>query len=454
MGLRSLPVIIEIVQDASQEINSVFVPLIGYNQLNNEAEIKLKVGAARVEVKCSLVNNDLIKVSKKLSEELSLYNGLKTNMIIKDNEICLGPVIGTFTESATVRLAREQRPGNKTKNLNLANKDAGAILYFFSVDDFYSEDETINGTFYNRSTDRWEQRKFPIPDVLYDRGGGILKNEIAPSEYIRQTIENNENVKKFNPRYYFDKLDVYNKLKRYDEMEQYLPLTIQYKGPQDLLMMLEKCPIIYMKDRKGNRGLGVTRIIRYPNGNFELSYFKKELFKYGFRTFDELVNKIDELYKNKKAIIQYSIDVIKINEGNVDMRATVQRDGDGVLAITACPVRVGKAGTPITSTRSGSEVYRFEDFYKKFFNYADGQIKEIVDRVDKFLIDCYKCIEDSYGTFGEIGIDFAIDNKGKVWFIECNAKPGKDTVYLSYDEETVRRAFLNPLEYAKYICGY
>jgi D-alanine-D-alanine ligase-like ATP-grasp enzyme len=136
------------------------------------------------------------------------------------------------------------------------------------------------------------------------------------------------------------------------------------------------------------------------------------------------------------------------------MRATVQRDGNGVLDITACPVRVGKAGMPITSTRSGSQVYRFEDFFRKLLNYSNEEINILTEKVNEFLITAYKCIEDSYGTFGEIGIDFAIDKNKNIWFIECNAKPGKDTVYLSYDEDTVKKAFLNPLEYSKYLCGF
>jgi hypothetical protein len=136
------------------------------------------------------------------------------------------------------------------------------------------------------------------------------------------------------------------------------------------------------------------------------------------------------------------------------LRATVQRDGNGVLGITAVPVRVGKSGVAITSTRSGSKVYRFEDFFKQLLSYSDEDVKSLQNKVSDFLLTTYKCIEDSYGTFGEIGIDFAIDYNNNIFFIECNAKPGKDTVFLSYDEATVKKAFSNPLEYSKYLCGF
>jgi hypothetical protein len=102
---------------------------------------------------------------------------------------------------------------------------------------------------------------FPLPDILYDRGGGILKSQIPASQYIRQSIESNENVKRFNPRYFFDKLDVHNKLMQYTEVKDLLPYTVPYKNSNDLREMFKTFSTFYIKDRVGNRGLGVTRVL-------------------------------------------------------------------------------------------------------------------------------------------------------------------------------------------------
>lgn len=455
MSQKSIPIIIKISEENHENDNTIYIPFQLYNLLNKYSIIKVKLGAVTLEANCSFNNTEnYVVVSRSVASKLSLHSGLNTNLLIRENTLWLGPLIGTFTDSTSVRIASEQRPGKKLLNLSLANKEAAAIIYFFSVDDYNNEDENILGTFYNYTSRRWEKRLFPLPDILYDRGGGILKSQKAATDYIRQSIESNETVKRFNPQYFFDKLDVHNKLIKYKEMSKYLPETMPYKNTNDLIFMFDKSPILYIKDRIGNRGLGVTRVIKYPNGNFELSYFKKVFYKYGFDSFDQLVQKLEELYENKSAIIQCSIDVFKINNGNVDMRATVQRDGIGKLGITACPVRIGSPGAPITSTRSGSKVFRFEEFFEKFYNYSQEEINTLTARVNEFLVTTYNNIEDLYGTFGEIGIDFAIDNNKNIWFIECNAKPGKDTVYLSYDDVTVKKAFLNPLEYSKYLCGF
>jgi len=87
-------------------------------------------------------------------------------------------------------------------------------------------------------------------------------------------------------------------------------------------------------------------------------------------------------------------------------------------------------------------------------NYSKKDIEELKNRIDNFILTTFNCIQKSYGTFGEIGIDFAIDKQGELWFIECNAKPGKDTLYLTCDQERITEIFLNPLEYSKYITDF
>jgi len=216
--------------------------------------------------------------------------------------------------------------------------------------------------------------------------------------------------------------------------------------------MLNESSILYIKDCLGSNGRGVMRVIKLPHHGFEYSYYADDhIVEKRVQSFDELIVVIDQFFRKKKTIVQNAINVIKINQSSVDLRATVQRDGKGDLTITAYPVRIGKSKSPITSTKSGSSVYRFEDFFETYFNYSSEELIKLKEKVNEFLLEVYKSIEDIYGTFGEIGIDFAIDQEGLIWFIECNAKPGKDTLYFSHGADVVEKAFLNPLEYGKYL---
>lgn len=455
MNKRSRKVIFKIIENVFINDYGITIPVKSYSELNGVSYTKLKLGMLDVNVIChSNSTENIFEISHGLAESLGISQGMVSNLIIKENELCLGPIIGIFVSNGTIRKANAQNPSFRLKETMKANKIANTIYYYFSIKDVNFINKKINGTYFNSNTDKWEQKLFPMPDVLYDRGGGTLKKQKVISKYIRKQLEINKDLKKINSRYYFDKWDTYKKLKTHEEISAHLPLTRLYTKPDDLLEMFKESPVIYMKKCYASNGRGVARIIKSSDGTFNFSYFRGKVIEYKLKNFDELVDRINKFIKNKKTIIQCAIDVIEINKCNVDMRATVQKNGNGELGVTAYPVRVGKKKCPITSTKSGSTVYMFEDFFRKYFKYSNKKIDELREKIDTVLFKSYKYIEEEYGNFGELGIDFAIDKCGEIWFIECNAKPGKDTVYLSYDEDTVIKSFLQPLEYAKYICGF
>lgn len=132
----------------------------------------------------------------------------------------------------------------------------------------------------------------------------------------------------------------------------------------------------------------------------------------------------------------------------------MQRDYQGKLGITTCVVRIAQKESPVTSTASGSMVYSFEDFFKYVMDYSDYEIFRIKIDIDSFLLNTYKYLEKSYGTFGEIGIDLGLDVEGELWFIESNAKPAKTTIHLLNEDDVLRQSYLKPLEYAKYLASF
>lgn len=358
------------------------------------------------------------------------------------------PILGVFTAPSAVEGARSQRASVRMNYLAKANKRAGTTLYFFSIKDLHPGEDRINGVFYNYTTKRWEQKFFPLPEVLYDRLGELPEE----SKELGKAIRDNGAIKKINPIYLFDKWEIYKGLMSFKDMRPHLPFTIMYSNIGDLLGMFERYDTLYIKDTMGHRGLGVARVIRNSDGVFELSYFNEKLYTNHFYSLGRLASKMDTLFQDKKIIIQCAIDTLKLQECNIDMRATLQRGRSGKLKIIAYPVRVGRRGSPITSTSSGSQVYPFEEFFRTKLNYSKAQLEGLRVKIDRFLIKTYRHLEELYGFFGEIGIDFALDKAGRLWFIECNAKPGKDTILMSYGEDVVDKVFLNPLEYAKYLC--
>lgn len=452
---KKYEIVITVVEDNSKEDATITVPDPIYSKLRKDSLAKFKVGLLERQTICNSNNTvNTIEIPLGLAEVFGLWDGMVTNVIINDNKLSLGPVIAVFASNGNIQNAYLQKPSFRLVELVSANNEANTILYYFSVYDVDFINNKINGTYYNQKNGQWEKRFFPFPDVLYDRGGGTLQNQKVVSDYIREQFEQIPNLKKINSMYFFDKWDVYEKLMKYKVMKPYLPLTVLYYGKPDLVKMFKRTSSVYMKDCYSNNGRGVVRVVNRYNGTYEFSFFSEKVVNLRLQTFDKLDIKINDFFQNNKTLLQEAIDVIEIDHRHVDMRATVQKDGSGQLGVMAYPVRIGKEKCPITSTKSGSTVYQFEDFFKRYFNLTNKQVDGLLQKINAMLFTSFRCLEEVYGNFGELGIDFAMDKQGKIWFIECNAKPGKDALYQSYNKETIRKAFLNPLEYAKYLSGF
>jgi hypothetical protein len=454
MSQKSISVIIKIIKVSSKDDMVITLPEEICNSLK-EPVAKLKVGMVEESIKYeSNTTDNTVEISSNIAKALGLSQGMITNLVIKNNKVCLGPVMGIFVNRFAIKKMIKQEPSFRYTELWKANKDSNLIPYFFSINDVDFINKRINGTYYNEEKQIWDQKSFPLLEILYDRGGGFSKKQKAMSKYIRNQLNLNKNLKKLNARHYFDKWEVYKHLVQHEDMKSYIPFTALYREPYDLIEIFDKSSTIYIKSCCGSNGREVVRVIKSGDKSYHLSYFHEILVEYKLKSLEELVNKIETIFKKKKIILQSAIDVIELDGRNIDMRATVQRNGSGELGIYSHPVRLGQKGCPITSTKSGSTVYMFDDFFSKHYNYTEEYITELKTKVDDMLIKSYIYTEKAYGSFGELGIDFAIDKNGNIWFIECNAKPGKDSMYLSYDKDTIKMAFQNPLEYAKYICGF
>lgn len=453
MKSNSYPVVIKKKQDFFNNDYDITVPQSLVNHLDKDKlPTRVKINSIDVNINCSTNRTDnTVRMSSELLSQLSLFEDIECHATIKSDTLCFGPVIGVFVGKSYIKKLKNQNPRERTIELIKANQHAKTILYFFCIQGVDYKNTKVEGYFFEEESNAWKKNIFPFPDVLYDRGSG-KPNKRFPRQKFRNKLERETPAQNFNAQHYFDKYDLYKKLSKFKEMKEHLPKTILYTHPRDLIQFKNKKET-YIKKCIGSNGRHIMKIKKLSNNGYKYSLFIKKVVKNNVKHFKDVVNIIDKLYPRNKSVIQEGIKVPSQNGGNIDMRATLQRDGKGDLGITSIVVRVGEKGSPVTSTRTGSTCYRFEEFYEKILS-SKEDVQELRNKIDEFLFKVYDCTEKSYDKFGEIGIDFALDKKGKIWFIECNAKPAKDAMYKSYDQQTIRKAFQYPLEYSKYITGF
>ncbi|WP_201318290.1 YheC/YheD family protein [Paenibacillus sp. EPM92] len=355
------------------------------------------------------------------------------------------PIVGVILGIKPMPLYRMNRYP-RLKKLADANLEAKTTLTFFCVDDVDIFNKTINGTYYNYKTKRWEKKQFSYPDVVYVRGGSGKAIDNLLAEFDRLGI------KKINPIHAFNKGDLYELLNQDENVRSYLPPTQNVQTMDEIRSMIRKQGTVYVKARRGRKGTKVMRIEKLRNNGYLYSYsILGYLVRKRVNTITDLEKAIKSFFGNRALIVQRAIDLVRVRNNRLcDFRAELQRNKQGEIDIVGVCVRVGRQNSPITTH---SSAYRYDTHLKKIFpHYTNEQIEALKEKINTFLIDIYTGVEKKYGKFGEIGIDFAVDRKGKIWLIECNAQSAKVSIVKAYGAKS-RRAFLNPLEYAKAIMG-
>lgn len=353
------------------------------------------------------------------------------------------PIVGVFMNHSIIRKLGKQNYNFKSYpriiELAKASHETDVTLYFFSSKNFDFKQKRVLGTFYDTESARWRQKEFPLPDVLYNRRGSSKNIE---------TILEQHNVLKINSKSHFNKWEVHQNLSSIANMKEYLPYTKMYKQEADLTEFLETHDEAYLKGILGGRGRWIFRVRKLPEGSYEYSYFVHNLVVGQCDNWDDLIRKVQKFYGNRTFVIQKAIDLIHIEDRKIDFRAELQRTSNEEIQIIGVCARIGKSKSPITIH---SSAYPLEVFLKDFLYLSEDDIQQITKKIHEFLYSIYTTLEKVFGTFGEIGIDFGLDQSGRLWFIEPNAKSAKVSLMKAYDAQTFHQAFVNPLNFAKYL---
>ncbi len=327
-----------------------------------------------------------------------------------------------------------------------ANQDVDVILYFFAHNRVSFEKKYVIGVYYNNQKNTWQEKKFPLPHVLYDRGGGIPKQSILVIQKFSDL-----GIKNINSQHFFDKWDLYDRLSKLETIRPHLPATIKGDKAINVVHTLNKYGKVYVKARRGSCGTGVIRIEKRDSDKFKYHY------SYGGMLFSEIVTErellkiIDQYFAHNPFIIQKPIDLMKKGECIIDFRSEVQKNEKGQFIVTGTTARIGRPHSPIASNTRNEDYYPFETFMKNTMQLDGLKAYVLQAKVNRFLQTVFRAVERVYGSFGELGIDFGLDTQGHLWLIECNSKSAKVALYRAFGRQKVRQSFRNLLQYAKYL---
>ncbi|BCU81715.1 hypothetical protein JIR001_14980 [Polycladomyces abyssicola] len=291
-------------------------------------------------------------------------------------------------------------------------------LCFYSPKHISVKKNRVKGYVYSHKNNTLKKRTVPVPKFnLYK-----INYSLRKKSYIRKINRLREKggsvfynccSKKDRSKY-----KDYKYLVTFKQIRPYLPQTktLQY---DNLINMLDSYNKVFIKPKRGGQGNNIY-IIRNSGDQYDITHIYKRNKKKKSIPKNKLGKYIQKQFvKPYKFIIQQGIQVQKYKGRKFDFRVSPQKNKHDRWQITGITPRVAAKGWDVTNVDQGGEIiYNV----KKLIN------KKAKKQIYRASILISKALEERFTHLNDLGLDLAVDHKGKVWFFEANFRPNRKKV--------------------------
>lgn len=299
-------------------------------------------------------------------------------------------------------------------------------LIFFTSADVDFESKTIHAFVFEDN--QWIRVSSKFPDVINNVGGG---KQTFTERKLRRMIP-------------FTSFHVGNKFtlpKRLLENRKFAELLVPFtaginkKQISDFLDVNQKA---VFKALKSNRGEDIYFVTKKAQ-RYAITEHKSERIL-SSEDFDRWLNDVILAEESGYIVQRFVLTRTKDNKP-YHFRAHVQKNGDGRWILTYIYPRVGNKKSNLSNVVNDGYI---EDFHEFMIREFDEKSDVYENDILRLSIEVAEHLDKLYG-FGvdELGIDFAIDDTGRIWMHEANNGP-----QTAFHEE--KRA-VNTIAYAKYL---
>ncbi|GGE18626.1 hypothetical protein GCM10011571_20690 [Marinithermofilum abyssi] len=198
-------------------------------------------------------------------------------------------------------------------------------------------------------------------------------------------------------------------------ISSYIPKT-EWFSEESLRAMLQQYETVYVKPNRGHGGINIYRVRKINSKQCEIRSSMKEEVKIVLlqEAFSFLT---EQMKRGRKYIVQQGIEMAQLEGRSYDIRIMMHKPYDH-WQLSGWVVRWSKGNEIVTNMSRGAEsvsVGRALEANDWDTAQIAGDLSNLAHLVSNVL--------GSYYEFRVLGIDLAVDNKGKVWFIEANTNP-------------------------------
>lgn len=416
--------------------------------------LQLAFGSFRQEVTIVPVSkSDRLRVSEGLAMRIGWKSRLTLGVSYSSGSrtLRLGPLIGVLVSRAHPDNL-DRLFGSITmfcRELTNACQAQGAYVYFFTPEALESRSSSIQGWVYDEG---WRKRSMPIPDVINNRVT-TRKVENKPSvQHFLADVKSRYGTHFFNEKF-LDKTEVFEALSQDPSLHRYLPESHALNGFAILKKMCGQYQSVFLKPVRGSLGKGILRISKDEGGGYRLlSTTSLGTRKQNYPSLAKLYQSISPKMKTTRYQIQQGLPLMELSRRPVDFRALVQKNGSGKWGVTSIVARTAGSNHFVSNLARGGSLSTVREAISKS-NLPPGMKESSQLQLPRAALAIARGVETYIPAhFGELGIDLALDQAGRIWLLEVNSKPSKND-NTPLNDQKIRPSVKQMILYCRYLAG-
>ena len=257
------------------------------NRLNLKENqlIPVTFGTLKINKKI-LINNelhdDMIGLSPHLTEDIQFPREVIYDVLIKDDEINIGPLIGMLVTKDHQKLTPKRLEIAKER---IPSYESVKGVIFVGCHDWIDIPKKLIKGFYYTRKGEWKKGIFPFPTALYNRA--YIKSE----NFMKLTKKVNMHV--FN-NCLMTKSKLWKLLCKEPSVNHHLPFTQTLKDVNSFLVMIEHFKTVYLKPTNLSRGRGIIQATKEKIGYRVKGSNNQEQFLFTKQEIEQFISSLSE----------------------------------------------------------------------------------------------------------------------------------------------------------------
>jgi glutathione synthase/RimK-type ligase-like ATP-grasp enzyme len=409
---------------------------------------RLALGNKVIHVQADIAEDSgesLITLTPELSLALNLPEGLEINLRSDGDKLRIGPLVAIMTDAFNRKRASFGSQDSFFRGLLNSMNHLHGWAYVFTPQDINWSKNRIHGYYLSPHKRSWQTAWFPFPDVCYNRY--FKHSSTIPPDTPVSMARLQGRVKTFNS-HIGTKLKIHKQLSQESDIAPYLPDTRLFASANQLHTMLNKYKAVYLKPVNGSQGQGIIKVIKRNKGYWAKTSSPAREFNHA--SLSELLKTIRAISANRQLLIQQAIRVS--GKPHFDFRLLIQKDRHNSWSVTGIAARISTNSNITTNLHTGGHVVSIKHILENR-GFDNEHVASIQQDMEELALRIAKSIAKNTRFLGELGLDFIVDHRGKVWFLEANPKPAR-AAFGQISKDLRNLTILKPMEYACYLAGF